>query len=105
VSQGEFDFGRRERTIDACFRAFHAENPQVYATLVRLSREATVRGRTRIGVGMLWEVMRWEMWLASSKDDEGWKLNNNFRSRYARMIMEREQDLADVFEIRELRSL
>ena len=89
-------------SLDARFERFHEENPTVYATLARLAREAVRRGKKRIGAKALWERMRWEFFLATT--DEEFKLNNSFTSRYARLLMEREPDLAGVFELRELRS-
>lgn len=95
--------------IEVQFLAFHATNPQVYDHLVRLARQALARGvatksQTRVGIGMLWEVLRWNIYL-TTEDPTGWKLNNNYRSRYARLILKQEPDLAGVFEIRELRSM
>ncbi len=86
------------------FLVFHYKNPKVYDALVRLARRAVARGKDRIGIGMLWEVMRWEMWLDVDVASEDFKLNNNYRSMYARMIMKTEPDLADVFETRKLSS-
>lgn len=80
------------------FRQFHAANPRVYETLVRLSREALARGRRKIGIKMLIEVVRWEIWLTTS--DEDFKINNNYAPRYARLMMEKEPDLAGVFNLR-----
>lgn len=92
-------------SIATQFSRFHTANPGVYNGLVRLARQAKAAGRDRIGIGMLFEVLRWE-WItgALSPDDEAWKLNNNYRSRYARLIQEREPDLTDIFETRTLRS-
>jgi hypothetical protein len=84
------------------FRQFHAENPQVYRELVRLAYEAKAAGRTKIGIKMLWEVVRWNRFLATT--DRHFKLPNNHHSRYARLIMEQEEDLQDIFHTRGLRS-
>jgi len=91
--------------IAVAFLDFHDRNPEVYDQLVALCRRARSRGVTRVGVGMLWEVLRWEFALYGLPDRrETFKLNNNYRSRYARLIMATEPDLADVFEVRWLRS-
>lgn len=89
-------------TIDAAFAAFHALNPHVYSELVALARQLRRRGHQRIGIGMLFEVLRYQRALETVGDD--FKLNNNYRSRYARLIDEREADLRGAFEMRELRS-
>lgn len=90
-------------SIDRRFQAFHAGNPGVYEALVRLAREARAQGLERVGIGLLWEVLRWEL-LHKRVEADGYKLNNIYRSRYARLIMANEPDLAGVFEVRELRS-
>lgn len=91
-----------ETRLDREFSEFHESNPDVYAELVRLAREAVARGRRRIGIKMLWEVLRWHFWLQTSSED--FRLNNNFPSRYARLVMAREPDLRGVFETRALKS-
>ena len=82
------------------FWRFHLENPHVYDTLVSLARSWAKTGREKCGIGMLYEVARWQ--IAMRTVGEPLKLNNNYRSRYARLIMQREPDLADIFEIRQL---
>lgn len=87
---------------EEAFKAFHAENPHVYRALVELARAAKEKGAQEVGIGMLWEVLRWRLFFETS--DAHFKLNNNHRSRYARLIMAQEQDLAGIFETRELTS-
>lgn len=89
-------------TIDARFAAFHRDNPNVYATLVRLAREARAAGKTRIGMKALVERARWDLWLATHGDE--YKINNSFVSRYVRLIVSQEPDLAGMFETRRLRA-
>lgn len=90
-------------TIQGHFEQFHRANPFVYSELVRRARRLKRRGWKKAGIGMLWEVLRWRMML-STKTADGFKLNNNFRSRYARLIMEENDDLDGFFETRELRA-
>lgn len=90
-------------TIDEDFRAFHEANPHVYHTLLRLTREAYDRGVERIGVRMLWEVMRWEMTLSTQSRDE-FKLNDHYTSRYVRMLMREHPEFAHLFKTRMLRT-
>jgi hypothetical protein len=55
-----------------------------------------------MGIKMLWEVARWNRFLRTN--DEKYKLNNNYHSRYARLIMQKEPGLAGIFDTRELKS-
>ena len=88
--------------LDRAFWDFHAKNPRVYSELVRLARQAKDAGRSKVGIGMLFEVVRWHIFLETTDPD--YKLNNNHRSRYARLIMDQEQDLDGIFELRELKT-
>lgn len=91
------------KSIQRSFEEFDAANPWVYEALVRLARQARDSGAQKIGIGMLFEVLRWDRSL-STKSWDGFKLNNNLRSRYARAIMDHEPDLDGFFETRGLRS-
>lgn len=91
-------------SIDARFQAFHAANPHVYERLVAMALQLRRRGHQRLGIGMLWEVLRWRQMLETDDPASGFKLNDHFRSRYARLIMEQEAELAGAFELRPLRA-
>lgn len=88
-------------TIEQQFVAFHHENPQVYKALVDMARRWKQAGNEVCGIGMLFEVLRWEVGIATRGDQ--FTLNNNYRSRYARLIAANEPDLADMFHMRRLR--
>lgn len=93
----------RRLSIEERFELFHRDNPKVYAMLVSLCRE--VRDRkplAKIGIAMLWERMRWFFAFEVAGEKE-YKLNNDFRSRYARLLM-KEPGLKDLFETRALRA-
>lgn len=92
----------RPMTLDERFALFHRENPAVYAEFVRLARQALLAGRDRIGAKMIAERIRWDLFIAHG--DDGPKVNNSFVSRYARLVMSQEPDLAGIFKTRELRS-
>lgn len=89
-------------TIEQRFARFHADNPHVYRELRRLALDLVDRGHTRIGIGMLTEVLRWSA--MQTRGDDSYKLNNSFRALFARMLADNEPALADVFEFRRLRS-
>lgn len=91
-----------ETELDKRFAKFDEENPRVYEKLVRMSFDLKKTGHTKIGIGMLFEVIRWQSMLKTVGDD--YKLNNSYRSRYARKIMEDYPELRGFFEIRELHS-
>ena len=89
-----------DNSIPARFDRFHNANPQVYDCLVSLARQVMGRNRSRkIGIGMLYEVLRWEYFITTDSKDE-YKLPNEFRACYARKIMKENADLAGCFHIR-----
>lgn len=98
----QFGLFDRPRSIEERFMAFHANNPAVYRELVLRAREARAAGR-RVGIRMLWERMRWTFYVERREED--FKLNDQYTSRYARLIMEQEPDLARFFETRTLRAV
>jgi len=82
------------------FDTFHESNPDVYTELVSLARRWKENGNSKLGIATVFEVLRWNRHLAGVKDNKGFKLNNNYRSFYARMIMANEPDLDGVFDVR-----
>jgi hypothetical protein len=92
-----------ERTFQERFEEFHRDNPHVYRRLVKLTRDLKGRGHNRIGMRMLWEVLRWQSMMRTLRDEGDYKLNDHYHARYARRIMEQEPDLDGVFELRRLK--
>ena len=90
--------------VDQRFIDFHTSNPHVYAELVKLAMQAHTIGRRKLGIRMLWERMRWTFAVETVRPEGDPKLNNDFTSRYARLIMEQVPALAGMFDLRELRS-
>lgn len=78
---------------------FHLKNPQVYEALVGYARQMREAGHERVGIELLWNRMRWD-WMLETDHGDDFKLNQNFKAWYARRIMEREPDLAGIFETR-----
>jgi hypothetical protein len=81
------------------FIKFHEENPFVYQRLKELAIEWKEAGHDKIGIAMLYEVMRWTAGL-KNKDIDGYTLNNNYKAYYARMLMFNESSLRGMFEVR-----
>lgn len=80
------------------FKVFHDNNPHVYEELVSLARQVKDTGKSKYGIKALFEVVRFHYDIKTTGDY--FKLNNNYTALYARMIMEKEQDLKDFFSLR-----
>lgn len=87
-----------ELTLQERFDLFNAHNPQVLAELERMTAALVDRGRRKVGIAMLFEVMRWNWYMTTDGDD--FKLNNSYRAFYARLLMDIHPEWRGVFETR-----
>lgn len=94
-------------TIQAKFEEFHRAHPEVYGKVVELAFTLKAQrdaGRCKwVSIGAIWERLRSD-WLFAGRDSEGYKLNNNYRSRYARLLIADFPEFAGIIETRELQS-
>lgn len=88
--------------IQRSFLEYHKKNPDVYEALVSMTRMWKAAGKKKVGIGMLFEVLRWNIGINQNSKDL--KISNNHRSRYVRLIQEQEEDIAGMFVTRELTS-
>lgn len=98
---------KHPRTIDERFFKFHTENPHVYEKLVELCYRVRKAGFKRYSLRTLWETLRWHYDIEIKQETEGGrehKLNDQFTSRYARLLMNQNEAFADLFELRSLKS-
>jgi len=93
--------GLSKMPTDQAFYAFHKANPWVVVELEKIAWQMIQHGRQKIGIQACVEVFRWETRRHTISND--FKLNNNFCSRYARMILDRNPHWGQVFELRKLK--
>lgn len=93
--------GKINDEIEKKFEKFHNKNPHVYKLLVKYAREARKTGKKKFGMGAIYERARWNVEVETR--GVPFKIDNDFRSRYSRVIMHNEHDLDGFFELRELR--
>ncbi|WP_236244204.1 hypothetical protein [Streptomyces sp. CC210A] len=89
-------------TLDERFNDFHASHPWILEALEELTAQWVGAGGGRIGVKALFEQLRWSSPHIAS--GEPFRLNNNFTSRYARLLCARHPEWAGVFQLRSLRT-
>lgn len=70
--------------------------------LEALTADCVAKDFTRVGIGMFFELLRWRYGQATQGD--AFRLNNNFRSRYVRLLTEQHPEWAPLFETRALRA-
>ena len=84
--------------IERKFADFHAKNPHILAELERRAIRLLQVGARRIGVKAIWESLRYDALIRT--DTREWKLNNSYTASYARLLIDRNPQLADVIETR-----
>jgi hypothetical protein len=89
-----------QETIQQRFLTFHFNNPHIYSLLCKYARLAKAKGFAKYSIQSLCEIIRWHVSTPSRGDE--FKVNNSYLSRYARLLMSQESDLAGFFEVREL---
>lgn len=96
-----FEVGARLRRDT---ETFIAEHPWVYDRVVTMAREDRANGWPRGNVNFYWSVLRREAG-PKPRDKFGFAFNNDYRAPLARIIEERETDLAGYFTKRPQRSV
>ena len=105
VNQEEFQFEPPNRAdkIEVAFRKFHAAHREVYVLFQKYARELTAAGRTRFSADAILHRIRFYHAVNPDKEFEGFKINDNFSSRYARLLAEDfPEEFGDFFEFRKL---
>ena len=87
--------------IQANFEKFHAANPRVFELWGRFTLQMIRAGFKRGSASLVAERIRWETGIATTSDPPV-QLNNNYRSRYARLWMRKNPTWAGFFRTREL---
>jgi hypothetical protein len=82
---------------------FHGEHPDVYFALEKLALEwVNKRKRKHGGIAMFWETLRYFSDMGAK--DEEYRLSNNHRAYYARLLLHDHRILRGVLSVRELRT-
>lgn len=90
-----------ERTITR-FKKFHAENPDVYREFKRLAFQMKATGRSKYSAHAIIEVIRWHRDLTTTGDV--FKINNDFRSIYVRLLIYHHPEFREFFELRVMKN-
>jgi|TARA_R110000824_G_scaffold132891_1_gene295429 hypothetical protein len=88
----------QRQSIDVRFIQFHLSNPHVYDKLKELSIFAKRGGARKIGIALLFERLRW--WSMFETTGDIFKLCNDYRALYARMLMKNVPELQGFFVTR-----
>jgi hypothetical protein len=96
---GQPDPKADDATIDARFAEFDEAHPEVWKAFVGFANDLINAGYTHGSAEMIYQRIRWETALNAERDG-GWKLNDHFRSRYARKLAAADSRFSEFFEFR-----
>lgn len=88
--------------IKEAFDVFHAENPHIYYLMVMFAKQLLNAGQKKLSISLITERVRWET-KVSVITSEPFKINNNFRALYSRMIEKEYPEFKGMFVTRTLR--
>ncbi len=80
------------------FVTYHRENPHVYEMFKAYAEQIRNSGTNIFGSKAIMEQIRWHY--AVERRDHEFKVNNNFASCYARLLILNEPKFAEFFELR-----
>lgn len=87
--------------IEHAFQEFHARHPEIYRALEEEALRRVTAGERRLAIARLVEELRYDRRFQHDADHDAFKVNNNFRALYARLLIHRHPALADVFALRD----
>ena len=96
-----FAFFGDDKTIFEKYLEWDRANPEFYELFKRFTLQLLRAGRNNIGSALIMERIRWETMLRTS--GEPFKVNNNYKSIYARRFMRDFPQHEGCFRIRELK--
>ena len=87
-----------ESKSEQAFWKFHEANPLVYDLLVSYARQWRYSNPdTPVGIDMLYARIRWDFNVEVHTTPNNFKLSNNHKPYYARLIMVKEPQLKGIF--------
>lgn len=92
----------KKRNHEKEFRRFHLAHPDVFEQIIKHARLLWSHGHRHYGIAAFFENFRWHRRIPEKPDEaEEFKLNNNYRAFYARMLMALYPEFDGFFELRE----
>lgn len=92
---------QRALTLKEQWAIYHTEHPEVYRELERMTQEMVDRGRTKLSIKTLVEVLRWNYYMRTDANYE-FKVNNSHSAFYSRLLMAEHPEWGNIFELREV---
>ena len=90
------------KDLVAEFNKFDQANPKVWNLFKIFCQQAINAGKRKASAQLVIERLRWDVWMATTSDDD-YKLNNNHVAYYARKWMSENPEYPKFFELRRVR--
>ncbi len=92
-------------TIQERFEQFHIDNPHIFNLIVEYTIKARNRGFMHYSINTVFEAIRWHMDVVTyDENSPQFKLNNNYRSRYVRLLEEHYPQFEGFYFTRQLKA-
>ncbi len=91
----------KTKTLDEKFFQYHNDNPHVLKLFLNYARQVKDVGFQHYGFHTIMHRVRWHL-NVETKDSEGYKMNNNYSSRYARLLVKENPEFEGFFRNRKL---
>ncbi len=95
---------KRSMSIQEKFNEFDEAHPRVYALFCELVDQLQAAGNRHYSADAILHRIRWECTVNPDCEFDGFKINNNFASRYARKWLGDQYETSDFFATRELKT-
>lgn len=89
--------------IDVKFWEYHENNPIVFSAFKMFAEEVKNRGYDHYSAKAIFERVRWHLQFETDSDD-GFKINNSYTSRYARLLVNEFPEFEGFFRTRVLKT-
>ena len=90
------------QTRDEKFFKYHGENPHVYDLYLKYAEQVREKGYKNYSIYTIMHRVRWHV-NVETRDNDGFKMNNNYAGRYARLIELRNPEFKGFFRNRRLK--
>jgi hypothetical protein len=89
------------KSLDEKFFQYHSDNPHIFDLFLSYARQVKGAGFKHYGFHTIMHRVRWHLNIETT-DPEGYKMNNNYSSRYARLLAKKNPEFKGFFRNRKL---
>ncbi len=91
------------KTIFQSFKGFHNANTHIYDKFAELVTQAVDANKKKISSKLIINKIRWDMYMSTTDDGTGYKINDAYTAWYARLYIRRNPHHKELFETRKIR--